>query len=174
MITIVRYDPTRADHRAAFRDLNLAWIETYFTVEAADRHQLEDPEGSILAGGGEILMALKEGDGTPGGPEIVGTAALVAEDGGCFELAKMTVAETARGRGIGRMLAEAAIVEAQARGAPRIELFSNRGLAAALALYRALGFVEVPMAPNEYQRADIRMVLELARPAPASGAAAPA
>lgn len=159
MISIVPYDPARPEHRAAFRDLNLAWIEKHFTVEPADLHQLDDPEGHILAGGGQILMAELDGSEPVGAGTVVGTCALIAEPGGVFELAKMAVDESVRGRGIGRRLAEAAIAEARARGAPMIELVSNRSLAPALALYRALGFAEAPMAPSEYARADIRMVL---------------
>lgn len=163
MIRIVPYDPGRPDHRAAFRELNLAWIRKHFTVEPADLHQLDDPEGHVLAAGGQILMAELADEEPRGAGTIVGTCALVAEPGGVFELAKMAVDESARGRGIGRRLAEAAIAEARARGAAMIELVSNHSLAPALALYRALGFVEVPMLPSEYARADIRMVLELRR-----------
>lgn len=158
---IVPFDPARADHRAAFRDLNLAWIEKHFAVEPADRRQLDDPEGQILAPGGRILMAeLVHRDPSPA-VEIVGTCALVAEPGGAFELAKMAVLERARGRGIGRKLVEAAIAEAHALGAAQVELVSNTSLAPALALYRAMGFVEAPLPSSEYARADIRMVLEL-------------
>ena len=46
-----------------------------------------------------------------------------------------------RGRGIGRRLAEAAIAEAQARGAERIELEVFASNARAITLYERLGFV---------------------------------
>lgn len=159
-VRIIPYDSARLDHRAAFRDLNLDWIEEYFVVEPRDRHELDDPERHILDPGGAIFMAEAESGGTG---EIVGTCALVAEPDGAFELAKMAVRESARGRGVGRALGEAAIDAAVARGATRVDLLSNRALAPAIALYRALGFVEVPLPATEYARADIKMTLELSR-----------
>jgi GNAT superfamily N-acetyltransferase len=161
-IRIVPYDRARPEHPAAFRALNLAWIEQYFTVEPADLRQLDDPEGTILAPGGAILFA-ETAPGPAGAIEILGTCALVAEPDAAFELAKMAVDERARGRGIGRLLGEAALAEARRLRARRVELVSNRSLGPALALYRTLGFVEVPLPPSEYARADIKMVLELAR-----------
>ncbi|MGH7590848.1 MAG: GNAT family N-acetyltransferase [Gemmatimonadales bacterium] len=154
-ILIVPYQPK---HRGPFRDLNLAWISRSFVVEEADRRVLDDPEGHILAGGGHILVALR--DEAP-----VGVCALLPEPEGRFELAKMAVAESARGLGIGYALGRAAIELAWSIGACAVELVSNRSLTPALSLYRKLGFVEVPLAASEYQRADIRMVLERARPA---------
>ena len=155
---VVPFDPTRADHRAAFRDLNLAWIEAHFAVEARDRHELDDPQGHILACGGEIFMADDDG-------AIVGTCALLAEPDGACELAKMAVRASARGRGVGRALGEAAVAAARARGAPRIDLLSNTVLGPAIGLYRALGFVEVPLPATDYARANIKMVLDLTSPA---------
>ena len=156
---VVPFDPSRADHRAAFRDLNLAWIEAHFVVEARDRHELDEPDAHILAHGGEIFMADDDG-------AIVGTCALLAEPDGACELAKMAVRDSARGRGVGRALGEAAVAAARARGAPRIDLLSNTVLAPAIGLYRALGFVEVPLPATDYARANIKMVLDLSTPAP--------
>ena len=155
---IVDYTPT---HRAHFKALNVEWITRYFAVEEADRRVLDDPEGYILRRGGHILMAEDEAG------EVVGTCALLRNADGSFELAKMAVAPTARGRGVGRALGEAAIERARALGASRVELLSNRVLAPALALYRSLGFVEVPLpAAPEYRRTDIKMELDLRAPRP--------
>ena len=168
-VRIVPFDPARPEHHAAFRDLNLAWIGAHFAVEARDRHELDEPVGHILAAGGQIFMAEVDSG------EILGTCALLAEPDGAFELAKMAVSETARGRGVGRALGEAAIAAARARGAPRVELLSSTVLAPAIALYRALGFVEVPLPPSDYARANIKMVLELSdRPSGAPTHAGPA
>lgn len=49
----------------------------------------------------------------------------------------------------------------QVAGAPRVDLLSNTVLGPAIALYRALGFVEVPLPASEYARANIKMVLDL-------------
>jgi ribosomal protein S18 acetylase RimI-like enzyme len=155
-VRIVPYEPR---HREPFRALNLAWIEEHFAVEERDRRELDDPEAQILAAGGHILMAESE---SPAGVEVVGACALIREPDGAYELAKMAVAPVARGRGVGRALGEAAVARARALGAPYVELLSNTRLAPAIGLYRALGFVEVPLPPTEYARANIKMVLRLA------------
>ncbi len=150
-VRVVPYEPGRAAHRAAYRALNLAWIQAHFAVEARDLRELDDPEGHILAHGGRILVAE---EGTPGadGPGVLGTCALLREADGVFELAKMAVHERARGRGVGRALGRAAVDLARALGARRVELLSNTALAPAIGLYRALGFVEVPLPPSVFGR----------------------
>jgi ribosomal protein S18 acetylase RimI-like enzyme len=150
-IRLVPYAPA---HREAFRDLNLEWITAHFVVEDEDRRVLNDPEGEILAPGGAILFAL-EGD-TP-----VGTGALISMGPHEFELAKMAVTERARGRGIGRALCVALVALARERGAHQVELLSQTTLAAAVSLYRSLGFEEVALGPVPYKRSNIRMVLRL-------------
>ena len=77
------------------------------------------------------------------------------------ELAKMAVTERARGRGIGRALCVALVALARERGAQQVELLSQTTLAAAVRLYRSLGFEEVPLGPVPYKRSNIRMVLRL-------------
>jgi ribosomal protein S18 acetylase RimI-like enzyme len=150
--TIVAYEPR---HAGAFRSLNLAWITEHFRVEDADRRALDDPDGYIIAHGGEILVA-ERADG-----EVVGVCALLRNGDGSFELAKMAVDPAARGQHLGRALGDAAIARARELGASSVELLSNTKLTPAIALYRALGFVEAPMSASEYERANIRMVLDL-------------
>jgi ribosomal protein S18 acetylase RimI-like enzyme len=161
VVRVCAYDPARPDHRAAFRDLNVAWIEAHFTLEPRDRRELENPEAHILAAGGRIFMAESAGAGGFDAVEVLGTCALLVEPDGTLELAKMAVDESARGRGVGRALAEAAIAAARAQRAPRLELLSNTALGPAIALYRSLGFVEVPLPATNYARANIKMVLDL-------------
>ena len=143
--------PYRHEHRAAFRDINVEWIEANFQLEPEDVHQLDHPE-HILDAGGAIFIALRDGD-------PVGTTALVRMDDGRFELAKMAVAPKARGQGIGRWLGEAAIAEARRRRAKEVYLESNRKLESAIALYRKLGFVEVDGGASPYARCNIQMAL---------------
>ena len=150
----VRVVDFKPHHHESFRALNLAWITKYFAVEDADRKALDDPERNILQPGGAIFMAEVDG-------EFVGTCALMKCPDGSYELAKMAVAPSAQGRGVGRALGEAAITRARSLGAPRVELLSNTILEPALALYRSLGFVEVPLPRTDYRRANIKMVLEL-------------
>lgn len=147
-LTIRPYTPADAP---AFRDLNRAWIQHYFTLEAHDNEMLDDPGGYILHPGGYILMAEIDG-------QVVGTCALIRETPDRYELAKMAVDPAAQGRGVGRALGEAAVALARQVGARRLVLESNRRLVPALTLYRALGFAEVPMPTDTpYARADIRM-----------------
>jgi len=150
----IRIVPYAAEHRNAFRDLNLEWIGTFFEVEAEDRKVLGDPETHVLAPGGAILMALE-------GNEAVGTGALIPIGPHEFELAKMAVTPRAQGRGVGRRLCVALIEQARRMGARRIELVSQTTLAPAIALYRSLGFREIPLGEVAYRRANIRMELTL-------------
>jgi GNAT superfamily N-acetyltransferase len=150
----LRIVPFRAAHGAAFRDLNLAWIEKYFVVEERDARDLGDPATYILAPGGYIFMAELNG-------VAVGTVALMREEEGVFELAKMTVADSTRGLGVGRALGEASIAHARSIGARKIELLTNSSLQPAITLYRSLGFIDAPLGQTEYARANVHMVLEL-------------
>lgn len=143
---------------AAFRDLNLAWVEAYFTVEAEDRAQLEDPQAHILDQGGAILIAELGG-------EVVGTVGLVPGHGeGVLELIKMAARSDVKGQGIGRALMDGAIDKARAMGAAKIWLETNTTLAAALALYRKSGFRELTgdeITETPYDRCNCQMLLEL-------------
>jgi GNAT superfamily N-acetyltransferase len=145
--------PYRHEHKAAFRAINIEWIEAHFKLEPEDLHQLDHPE-HILDDGGAIFIALRDG-------EPVGTTVLVRMDGGRFELAKMAVSPVVRGSGIGRMLGEMAIDEARRRRAKELYLESNRALESAIALYRKLGFVEVDRGASPYARCNIQMALAL-------------
>jgi len=133
-VEILDYAPERKD---SFRKLNEAWLKTYFKVEDADRKILHHPEEEILQKGGFVLFArLKD--------EIVGTTALLKLNDETYEIAKMAVAEHARGKQAGRRLAEAAIARARAKGAKKIVLHTDNRLRAAVGLYRKLGFRTAP------------------------------
>jgi putative acetyltransferase len=148
---IVRYRPEFAQD---FARLNMEWLERYFTVEPRDEAYLGDPEGLILAPGGEIFFALQAGT-------VVGTCAAIAQDDGQFELAKLCVTPAAQGGGIGRTLANAVIEFARERGARRVVLVSSSRLATALRLYEALGFKHRPFpGPRPYADADVYMERE--------------
>ena len=142
---------------AAFERLNLDWIEHYFEVEPKDREVLGRPEPLILAPGGAIFMAIDAAGGA------VGTVGMIAMDSTdtSFELAKMGVAESARGCGVGQRLAEAVINRARTRGAERVYIESSTTLAPAIQLYRKLGFIEIEGFPSPYARCDIQLELRL-------------
>jgi GNAT superfamily N-acetyltransferase len=147
MLQIVPYDKP---HRDKFRQLNEAWISRYFKLEEPDRRALNDPEGYIIDKGGFIFMALYDGN-------VAGACALIKIDEEVVELAKMAVDDNVQGKGIGYALGKACIDKAREMGFEKIELLSNTKLKPAIHLYRKLGFVEVPLPPTEYERADIKM-----------------
>lgn len=153
MAIVVR--PFRAGDEAAFRDINLEWIERFFAVEAKDREVLGDPHRYVLRDGGAILFAC-EGD------EPVGVVSLMVIGDGEVELAKMGVRPTAQGKGAGRMLVSAAIEKARAMGMRRIYIETNSVLGPALKLYRDAGFQPLKQAvPSPYARADVQLELFL-------------
>lgn len=130
-LSIRRYDDRLA---AAFRDINVAWIEAMFALEPADREVLDDPRGRIVDPGGDVLFVEAQG-------LVVGTCALRNAGGGAFELTKMGVVDHARGRKAGEFLLHAAIARARELGADPLYLLTNSKCAAAIHLYEKLGFV---------------------------------
>ncbi len=145
------FEPTDAN---AWKSLNEAWIGKLFKIEPKDREVLDFPQENILAKGGHIFMAHQN-------RTAVGCAALIKMPDGGYELAKMTVDESMRGSGLGRALMEACIEKARVLGATRLYLETNSGLAPAIGLYRAVGFVDMPTQSTPYARADVFMELRL-------------
>lgn len=73
-----------------------------------------------------------------------GCVALRALDAASAEVKRLYVRRRARGRGIGRVLIEAAIAAARKAGYRRVVLDSLPSMHEALALYGTLGFREIP------------------------------
>ena len=146
----------RPGDEAAFLRLNEAWISTDFVLEEEDRQLLSHPQKHILDPGGAICIA--EIDGEP-----IGCCALIVMAPGDLELAKMTVADKARGMGIGQQLLQFAIEQARKMGGHRIYLESNTKAAAAVRLYERMGFRHLPgpMHPSKFERANVFMELRL-------------
>ena len=100
--------------------------------------------------------------GATSAAKTVGTVAAARVSDTAFELAKMAVRPSHQGRGLGRLLAEAAIAFARARGATVMFLDTSSRLATAIALYERLGFRHAaPPVPSRYERADVYMELRL-------------
>jgi len=135
LVEIVDYRPA---YKKYFKELNYDWIREYFTVEPEDERLLTDPRGRIINRGGAVLFARS-------GNEIVGTCALLRHSPHELELAKMAVDSHHRGQGIGRVLAEAAIVRAARLGARRLLVLTSQELSVAIKLYHKIGFVPCPM-----------------------------
>ncbi len=141
-------------YHADFRRLNLAWLDKYNLTESHDLQVLDNPQGTILDRGGFIWLA-KAGD------EIIGTAALVNEGHGIFELAKMSVTEKWQGRGISKLLLETCLKKTKEISAKKLTLFSNYQLTNALRLYEKYGFKNVEVRNSPFATADVKMELEL-------------
>lgn len=150
-ISLVSYE---AKYQEAFQSLNESWIREFFTMEAKDYESLLYPDKTILDRGGEIIVALMH-------DEPVGVCALIPMEHPDYdyELAKMGVAESARGKGIGYLLGKAIIDRARKRGARNLFLESNTILTPAISLYRKLGFKEIKGKVSPYQRANIQMLI---------------
>lgn len=92
---------------------------------------------------GCLLLAREDG-------AVIGIVALKPLAAGIAEVKRLCVVPETRGVGIGRRLAERAITEACAKGYEWVRLDTHRpSMAAAITLYRRLGFVEIaPYGPN--------------------------
>jgi len=151
VIDIIEY---QEKYHSDFKQLNLEWLDKYNLTESHDLMVLNDPKGTILEHGGFIWLA-KAGD------EIVGSAALMNEGHGIFELAKMGVTEAWRGKGISKMLIEICLKKAKEIGVKKLTLFSNHQLQTALKLYAKYGFKNVEVKDSPFETADVKMELEL-------------
>ncbi|MBS1564052.1 MAG: GNAT family N-acetyltransferase [Bacteroidetes bacterium] len=147
MIHIVDYEDS---HAPGFRRINIEWLDKYQLTESHDLMVLDDPRGTIIGRGGFIYIA-KDGD------NIVGSAALMKEHDGVYELAKMAVAPNHRGRGISRLLMDRCMDKAAELKAQKLTLFSNHQLLTAIALYEKYGFRHVPVENSPFVTADVKM-----------------
>lgn len=151
MVVIIAYENR---YQPDFYQLNVAWLDKYNLKESHDLAILDDPQGMIIDKGGYIWLA-KEGE------HIVGSAALIKEHDGVYELAKMAVDDAYKGRGISKLLIETCINKAKATGAVKLELFSNHQLTTALNLYEKYGFKHIGVTGSPFATADVKMEMEL-------------
>ena len=149
--TKIHIETYRPEYRNDFIRLNREWIETFFKIEASDIETFSHVD-EIAEQGGQIFLAVTDGG------EVVGCCALKHhQEEQSYELAKMAVSPRHQGRHIGHQLGEAVMEYAQKHGVKRIYLEGNTRLKASIALYRSLGFVEIPLKGNAYERCDILM-----------------
>ena len=114
---------------------DLALIEAYFDDAAYDA-EIEALPGAYAPPDGALLVCWESG-------LALGAVALKRRDEESCEMKRMFVPPMARGRGVGRALAEAVIAQARAAGYRRMYLDTSVRQTEAIALYRDLGFEEV-------------------------------
>lgn len=139
----------------AFYDLNIEWLETYFYVENYDREVLSKCEEHIIAPGGYIFFAVEE-------QKVLGTVALLKRGNSVFELTKMAVDPSQRGKQIGQHLMQFCLDFARNQHFKELYLYSNTVLENAIHIYRKFGFKEVAIPEdNPYERSNIKMIYPL-------------
>lgn len=133
--------------------LNKAWIEESWILEESDKKDLLNPD-KIIHNGGQVFFALEN-------QKVIGTVAMIKSSDDRFELAKMTVQEDFRGKGIANMLMDECLKFAKENKANEIFLISNDSLTIARNLYNKYGFKEVDLDSQKYDRGNVKMRLTL-------------
>ena len=149
-ICIQKYE-TKFDND--FFVLNKAWIEESWILEESDKKDLLNPD-KIIHNGGQVFFALEN-------QKVIGTVAMINSSDDRFELAKMTVQEDFRGKGIANMLMDECLKFAKENKASEIFLISNNSLTIARNLYDKYGFKEVDLDSQKYDRGNVKMRLTL-------------
>ena len=149
-ICIQKYE-TKFDND--FFVLNKAWIEESWILEESDKKDLLNPD-KIVHNGGQVFFALEN-------QKVIGTVAMINSSENRFELAKMTVQEDFRGKGIANLLMDECLKFAKENNANEIFLISNDSLTIARNLYDKYGFKEVDLDSQKYDRGNVKMRLTL-------------
>jgi GNAT superfamily N-acetyltransferase len=139
------------DDAAVARELAeyLSFIGDAFEPEGLD-HDIAHWQDEYGGRTGSLLLVQD-----PSG-EVVGTAAVRLLAPGVAELKRMWLRPVCQGRGLGRRLMDATLDEARRLGCRMLRLDTESKLEAAVHLYRAYGFAEIPRY-NDNRRADIWM-----------------
>ena len=143
----------QSQYASQFYQLNRVWIEEYWVLEDSDKKDLLNPE-IIIHNGGQIFFAISN-------HEVIGTVAMIKNSDKIYELAKMTVKSSFRGKGIANLLMDKCIEFAFKKNASEIFLISNDSLTVARNLYEKYGFKEVVLDSKKYKRGNIKMILQI-------------
>ena len=137
-------EPVLALYRAMVRDEVLVPLGIPVDPETLAK---EAPPADLVPPSGELLLVSVDGEPVAiGGVRDLGTPVA--------EVKSMYVAPAARGRGLGRRLLERLEGIAAAYGCRAVRLDTAFHMTAAIALYRDLGYREIP-AYNEGPNADL-------------------
>jgi len=150
MISIIGFNK---QYSKQFFLLNKAWIEKSWHLEDSDKKDLLNPD-KIVHNGGQIFFALENHN-------AIGTVAMIKSSDDNYELAKMTVQDNFRGKGIANMLMDECLKFAKENKAKEIFLISNNSLIIARKLYDKYGFKEVDLDSQKYDRGNVKMRLTL-------------
>jgi GNAT superfamily N-acetyltransferase len=128
-----------ADHDAVTRELAayLAHIGETLDGRGVDR---DIASWQAVYGGGRGTLLLVE---DPGGA-VIGTAGIRLLAPGVGELKRMWIRPAHQGRGLARLLMDACLDEARTLGCRVLRLDSMPRMTAAVHLYRAYGFTDIP------------------------------
>lgn len=146
----------KKDYSKDFYDLNIDWLKTYFYVEPIDEEVLSNPEKYIIKKGGHIFFVKINN-------KVVGTVALMPmANKDSYELTKMAILPSYRGRKIGQQLMQYCIDFANKYSFNSLIIYSSRILENAIYIYKKYGFIEIPVEPEcHYDRCDIKLELKL-------------
>lgn len=155
-LSIVEYNPSLDQ---TFASISREWIEEMFELEPHDIDVLEHPGKHIIAPGGTILFVSAPDLG------IIGCGALMPVEGASYELTKMGVKKSARGRKAGEFLLHQLISRARKLPIEELFLLTNSKCEAAIHLYEKNGFIHdadiLSRFGPMYGRADVAMSYDL-------------
>ena len=152
---MIKFLPFSEKLSPKFYDLNIVWLDELFLLEPYDKYVLNNPQLAIIDKGGYVFFIEYN-------KKIVGTFALMPCDVRSYELMKMTVKESHRGKGIGNQIMIFVIKFCKKKKAKSICLYSNTKLNNAIKLYKNHSFKEIPLTDvSPYNRADIKMIHHL-------------
>ncbi len=127
------------DHLVAARSLFVEyadWLGVDLCFQGFQQ-ELDGLPGDYAPPDGQLLVAIEDG-------QAVGCAAIRRLNDGICELKRLYVRPGHRGKGLGRSLVESTIAEAKAIGYGKMRLHSLASMKEAVAIYRFLGFTEIP------------------------------
>lgn len=145
---LIEYD---VKYRRDFVELNTAWLERFFMVEAVDRNMMERVD-ELVKNGAMVYFALQ-------GDRVIATCMAMPLENNVWEICKLAAIGQYTGTGAGSMVFQACMNYAIKKGAKKLSLISCRSLKPAIHIYKKFGFKEVPL-NKEYwgaEKADIEM-----------------